>query len=56
MEEVKRLTPVNVPIRVLVFLLIVIGGTVVASRLAAPKKKGIACCSAEVCARKHRHE
>ncbi len=58
-EEVMRLLPVNVPFRVLVFLLIAIGGTVAASRLAAPKnskKKGVACCSAEVCARKHHHE
>jgi len=53
--EVKRLSPVNVPFRVLVFLLIVIGGTVVASRLVTPKK-GIACCSAEVCAREHHHD
>lgn len=58
-EQVKRLSPVNMPFRVLVFLFVVIGGTVVASRLAAhknSKKKGIACCSAEVCARKHHHE
>src|SRR6266480_4970359 len=54
-EEVKHLSPVNVPVRVLVFLLIAIGGTVVASRLVAPRK-GVACCSAEVCARNHHHE
>jgi hypothetical protein len=52
----KNLSLVNVPFRVLVFLFIAIGGTVLASRLAAPKKKGVACCSAEVCARKHHHE
>jgi hypothetical protein len=59
MEDVKRLSPVNVPFRVLVFLLIAIGGTVAASRLAAPKnskKKGFACCSAEVGVQKHHHE
>src|SRR6266576_3814260 len=54
-EEVKRLSPMNVSFRVLVFLLVAIGGIVVASRLVAPKK-GVACCSAEVCARKHHHE
>jgi hypothetical protein len=54
-EEVKRLSHVNVPFRVLVFLLIAIGGTLVASLLVAPKK-GVACCSAEVCAREHHHE
>ena len=41
-EEVKRPLPVNVPFGLLVFLLIAIGGTVVASRLVAPKK-GVAC-------------
>ncbi len=55
MEEVKHLSPVNVPFRVLVFLLIAIGGIVVAPRFVAPKK-GVACCSAEVCARNHHHE
>jgi len=37
-EEVKHLSPVNLPFRVLVFLLIAIGETVVASRLVTPKK------------------
>jgi hypothetical protein len=55
MEEVKHLSPVKPPFKVLVFLLIAIGGIVVASRLVAPKK-GIACCSADVCARNHHHE
>ena len=54
-EEVKLLSPVKVLFRVLVFLLIAIGGTVVTSRL-LPPKKGVACCSAEVCARNHHHE
>ena len=54
-EQGKHLSPMNVSFRVLVFLLIAIGGTVVASRLVAPKK-GVACCSAEVCDRKHHHE
>ncbi len=53
-EEVKRLSPVNVSFRVLVFLLIGTGGVVVASRLVAPKK-AVACCSADVCARNHHH-
>jgi len=55
-EEMKHLSPVNVPFRALAFLLIIaIGGIVVASRLVAPKKV-VACCSAEVCARNHHHE
>jgi hypothetical protein len=54
-EMTEHLSPVNVPFRVLVFLLIAIGGTVAAARLLTPKK-GVACCSAEVCARKHHHE
>lgn len=54
-EEVKLLSTVNVPFRVLVFLLIAIGGIVVASPLVAPKK-GVACCSADICARHHHHE
>ncbi len=54
-EEVKRLSPVNVSFRVLVFLLISTGGIVIASRLVAPKK-AVACCSADVCARNHHHE
>ncbi|SRR5229473_1103849 len=53
-EEVKRLSPVNLSFRVLVFLLIGTGGIVVASRLVAPKK-AVACCSADVCARNHHH-
>jgi len=52
---VKHLSPVNVPFTVLVFLLIAIGGIVVAPRFVA-HKKGVACCSAEVCARNHHHE
>jgi hypothetical protein len=54
-EEVKRLSPVNVLFRVLVFLLIGTGGIVVASRLVAPKK-AVACCSADTCARNHHHK
>jgi hypothetical protein len=54
-EKVKRLSHVTLPFRVLVFLFMALGGTLVASLLVAPKK-GVACCSAEVCAREHHHQ
>ena len=53
-EEMKRLSVASLPFGVLVYLLIAIGGTLVASRWVAPKK-GFACCSSDVCAREHHH-